>query len=205
MESYTSDYSRIEGSIAPALMKNSTITLIGAGGLGTLARNLARLGIGTLHVIDFDTVEAANLPRQDFTVSDIGKYKVEALQEAVKRINPHTKFVGYRKKIQELTEMEKENAFGNTHLTVAGTDSFKAQAYINLLALAYNIPAIWAGWYERSHTAELFFQIPEVTPACFRCAASSRYLANEKEEIKISSNCNTIFHSQLLDSRLRLK
>jgi len=42
--------------------------------------------------------------------------------------------------------------------------------------------------------------VPKHTPACFRCAVSPRYTANEKVQVEISSNANTIFHSELLDS-----
>jgi len=82
------------------------------------------------------------------------------------------------------------------------TDSFEAQSFGNKLALKYRKPAIWAGYYEKSHCAEIVFTIPGVTPGCFRCAVSPRYAEqnNSKEEIKASSASNTIFHSMLLDS-----
>ncbi len=169
-------------------------------GLGLLAKNLARLGVGKITMIDFDKVEAANLSRQDFNYSDIGKYKVDAIREAIGQINRSVHFTGVRKKLQDLSEQEEKAIFCSASLIIFGTDSFAAQSYGNILALRYDIPAIWAGWYAHSRTAELFFQIPSVTPACFRCATSSRYKANEKKEVQVSSQSNTILHSQLLDT-----
>ena len=98
-----------------------------------------------------------------------------------------------------MTEREIKNHFKGADLVLSLTDSFNAQSGINLIALKYNIPTIWSGWYAKSRTAELFFQIPYFTESCFRCCMSARYIMNKKKEIKVSSNCNTIFHSQLLD------
>ena len=194
------DYSRIENAVDVRHLQQATIVVVGAGGSYSLVTSLARMGVGNITVLDFDTVEASNIVRQGYEQTDIGQYKVDALGKAVKRINLDTKYRGITKNFLDMDEFELDKIFQNADLLCFLTDSFNAQAFGNTLALKYNKPAIWAGWYAKSRTAELFFQVPEVTPACFRCMASSRYLANEKEEIQVSSNCNTIFHSQLLDA-----
>jgi molybdopterin/thiamine biosynthesis adenylyltransferase len=193
------DYSRITESVDISLLKKSKIIVIGAGGSYSLVLALARTGIGNLIVFDFDTVDTSNLVRQGYTIKDVGKHKVVALEKAVKEINPLVNFQGITKNFLDMSESEIENHFKNADLILSLTDSFKAQSGINIIALRFNIPTIWSGWYAKSRTAELFFQIPNYTKSCFRCCMSSRYIANEKEEIKVSSNCNTIFHSQLLD------
>lgn len=194
------DYSRIKEAVDISLMKQSKIVIVGAGGSYSLICSFARMGVGNLTVLDFDTVEASNIVRQGYEQSDIGEYKVVALENAVKRINPKVNYQGITKNFHDMNDEELDDIFQDADLLMFLTDSFNAQAFGNILALRYNKPAIWAGWYAKSRTSEVFFQIPNYTPACFRCAASSRYKANEKEEIKVSSNCNTIFHSQLLDS-----
>lgn len=194
------DYSRIESSVDVKLLRKTKIVVVGAGGSYSFVISMARMGIGEIIVLDFDTVEASNIVRQGYAQADIGKYKVEALGEAVKRINPETKYCGITKNFHNMNEAELDDIFQDADLLLFLTDSWKAQSFANILALKYNKAAIWAGWYAQSRTAELFFQIPHFTPACFRCCASSRYIANEKEEIKVSSNSNTIFHSQILDS-----
>ncbi|MCQ4141606.1 ThiF family adenylyltransferase [Chryseobacterium sp. EO14] len=194
------DYSRITGSVDVSVMQSSHIVIVGAGGSYSLATSLARTGIRKLTVLDFDRVEETNIVRQGYKLSDIGKFKVKALGEEVQSINPEVQYTGITKNFLEMKDQELDAVFKDADVLLFLTDSFKAQAFGNLLALRYNKPAIWAGWYEKSRTAELFFQVPEYTAACFRCACSSRYLANEKEEVKASSQCNTIFHSELLDS-----
>ncbi|NMR34963.1 ThiF family adenylyltransferase [Chryseobacterium aquaticum] len=194
------DYSRIEPSVDMGLVRASHIVIVGAGGSYSLATSLARTGIGKLTVLDFDTVEETNIVRQGYNQSDIGHYKVVALGQEIKSINPEIEYSGIPKNFLEMNDEELDAIFSKADLLLFLTDSFKAQAMGNILALRYNKPAIWSGWYEGSRTAELFFQVPDYTTACFRCACSSRYLANEKEEVKASSNSNTIFHSMLLDS-----
>ncbi len=194
------DYSRIESSVDMGLVRASHIVIVGAGGSYSLATSLARTGIGKLTVLDFDTVEATNLVRQGYKQSDIGKFKVDALGVEVQSINPEVEYVGITKNFLEMNEEELDAIFSKANLLLFLTDSFKAQSFGNIIALKYNKPAIWSGWYEGSKTAELFFQVPDYTTACFRCACSSRYISNEKEEVKASSNSNTIFHSQILDS-----
>lgn len=182
------------------IIKNSHIVIVGAGGSYSLVTSLARTGIGKLTVIDFDTVEQTNIVRQGYKQSDIGHYKVIALGQEVKSINPDVEYNGIPKNVLEMNDGERDDIFSTADVLLLLTDSFKAQAFGNTLALKYNKPAIWAGWYEKSRTCELFFQVPDYTTACFRCACSSRYTANENEEVKISSNSNTVFHSMLLDS-----
>ena len=194
------DYSRIESSVDMGLVRASHIVIVGAGGSYSLATSLARTGIGKLTVLDFDIVEETNIVRQGYKQSDIGTFKVDALGVEVQSINPEVEYVGITKNFLEMNEEELDAIFSKANLLLFLTDSFKAQSFGNIIALKYNKPAIWSGWYEGSRTAELFFQVPDYTTACFRCACSSRYLANEKEEVKASSNSNTIFHSQILDS-----
>lgn len=194
------DYSRIQDSVDMGIIKNSHIVIIGAGGSYSLVTSLARCGVGTLTVLDFDTVEETNIVRQGYKVSDIGNYKVDALGREVTSINPEVNYNGITKNFLDMDDEELDIIFKQADLLLFLTDSFQAQAFGNSIALRYNKPAMWSGWYNHSRTAELFFQIPEFTTACFRCMASSRYIANQEEEVKVSSNSNTIFHSQLLDS-----
>jgi sulfur carrier protein ThiS adenylyltransferase len=67
------------------------VGIAGAGGLGSnCAVSLARSGIGTIVISDFDVVEPANLNRQYYFVSQLGMLKTTALKETIARINPDT-------------------------------------------------------------------------------------------------------------------
>ncbi|MBP6237596.1 MAG: ThiF family adenylyltransferase [Saprospiraceae bacterium] len=204
------DFSRIskpndlncKGAIDIALMQNTKIVGVGAGGAYCLYDALTRSGLGQLAVIDFDVVEEVNIVRQGFETDQIGMKKVDALGSHLVKVNAGLKYKGLAKNIFEMAEKELDEVFGTADLMLFLTDSFKAQAFGNKLALKYGKPAIFAGFYEKSQCAEIVFTIPGVTPACFRCAVSNRYSAqeNSKTEILVSSGCNTMMHSQLLDS-----
>lgn len=68
----------------------AAVAVCGLGGLGSnIAIALARAGIGKLNLIDFDKVDLTNLNRQQYTVSQLGKYKTEALRDTLKEIAPY--------------------------------------------------------------------------------------------------------------------
>lgn len=72
-----------------ARLKRGRVGIAGCGGLGSaVATALARSGVGRLVLVDFDVVEPSNLNRQQFFVDQIGRPKVEALAENLRRMNP---------------------------------------------------------------------------------------------------------------------
>ena len=76
------------------------VGIAGAGGLGSnCAVSLARSGIGTIVISDFDVVEPANLNRQYYFVSQLGMLKTTALKETIARINPDTIVIAHTEKL----------------------------------------------------------------------------------------------------------
>ena len=75
---------------------NSTVAICGLGGLGSnIAVSLARAGVGTLILIDFDRVDISNLHRQQYLASQIGQPKPEALSENLKKISPYVNLLSH--------------------------------------------------------------------------------------------------------------
>jgi sulfur carrier protein ThiS adenylyltransferase len=73
-------------------LKNTVVAIAGLGGLGsTVAVALARAGIGKLIIADFDKVEKDNLNRQQYFTDQLGKNKIDAMMENLRRINPDVK------------------------------------------------------------------------------------------------------------------
>ncbi|ALF26131.1 sulfur carrier protein ThiS adenylyltransferase ThiF [Fusobacterium nucleatum] len=70
-------------------LKKTRVCILGLGGLGSnVAILLARSGIGFLKLVDFDTIEASNLNRQQYRVSHIGMKKTQAMKSIIREINP---------------------------------------------------------------------------------------------------------------------
>ena len=81
------------GGPGQAALSRARVLVIGAGGLGApVLLYLAAAGVGTLGVIDDDTVSLSNLQRQVIHgTPDIGTPKVESAASAIRRLNPHVR------------------------------------------------------------------------------------------------------------------
>lgn len=85
-----------------SILRNSAVGIAGAGGLGSnVAFSLARAGIGTLIIADFDKIEPSNLNRHQYFIEQIGRSKVEALLENLRKINPFSKYEIHNLKIND--------------------------------------------------------------------------------------------------------
>lgn len=72
------------------LLSHGNVAVAGLGGLGSnIAYALARIGVGHLHLIDFDVVDLTNLNRQQYFMEHVGMYKTDALKSLLLRINPY--------------------------------------------------------------------------------------------------------------------
>lgn len=73
-----------------ALLNQGNVAIAGLGGLGSnIAYALARIGVGHLHLIDFDKVDITNLNRQQYFMEHLGMYKTDALKSLLLKINPY--------------------------------------------------------------------------------------------------------------------
>lgn len=81
---------------------SAKVTICGLGGLGSnVAIALARTGVGTLHLIDFDIVEISNLNRQQYEISQLGMYKTEAMKQIIEGFAPYCKIITDTVKLTE--------------------------------------------------------------------------------------------------------
>lgn len=86
---------RLYGADRLASFRDATIAVVGLGGVGSwVVEALARSGIGTLHLVDFDEACVSNINRQLHALtSTVGKAKVSILAERCREINPEIKIV----------------------------------------------------------------------------------------------------------------
>jgi len=81
-------------------LRNFRVGIAGAGGLGSnCAAALARTGVGTLVIADFDRVEQSNLSRQFYFSGQTGMMKTEALKENLVRIRPEIQIITFQVKL----------------------------------------------------------------------------------------------------------
>lgn len=97
------------------------VGIAGAGGLGSnCAVALAKCGIGTLVISDFDFIEEANLNRQYYFTDQIGMLKTVALKENISRINPEVFVIIHQKKLDDQNIPE---IFSGCNIIVEAFDS----------------------------------------------------------------------------------
>jgi sulfur carrier protein ThiS adenylyltransferase len=81
-----------------AAIQETKIGIGGAGGLGSnIAVILSRTGFRHFEIIDKDVVDASNLNRQNYSLADIGKPKVECLKQTLLAINPDIQLTAHQK------------------------------------------------------------------------------------------------------------
>ena len=137
-------------------MKNAKVLVIGAGGLGSPALlYLAAAGVGTLGIIDFDTVDESNLQRQVIHgQSDIGKSKAVSAAESVAEINPLINVILHEERL------ENDNAlaiFAQYDLILDGTDNFATRYLVNDAAVILGKPYVWGSIYRFEGQVSVFW------------------------------------------------
>ncbi len=198
------DTSRIESALDLPLMAETTITVVGIGGILGGIEDLVRSGVKKIIAIDFDTVSHSNLTTQGYYLEDVGLPKVVAAERLMKRINPHIDFVGINADFTKLPKERLEWIISHTDFWMFMCDQFEPHALGNKILMNHPKPAVFAGMYDKGQACEVFFYIPEgkgKTPACYRCAMESRYAFFEKGGTKPKTLYgSTIIHSHYLNS-----
>jgi molybdopterin/thiamine biosynthesis adenylyltransferase/rhodanese-related sulfurtransferase len=144
----------------------SKVLLLGAGGLGApSALYLAAAGVGTLGLVDADTVDASNLQRQIIhATSRLGMPKVDSAETALVDLNPDVKVVKYQ---ERLTSENVDRIFGaGWDAIVDGCDNFPTRYLVNDASLFHKIPVIHGSIFRFDGQVTTFQ--PFVGP-CYRC------------------------------------
>ena len=120
---------------------DSRVAIIGAGGLGSPAAiYLAAAGVGTIGIVDMDTVEESNLQRQILhSTETIGKNKVDSAEKTLSTLNPDVNIITYN------TRLNKDNAIEiieNYDVVVDGTDNFQTRYLINDASVKTGTPVV---------------------------------------------------------------
>lgn len=132
------------GAAGRRALRRSRVLIAGVGGLGApAALCLAAAGVGTLGLIDGDTVEPSNLHRQIvYRVSDIGRSKVAAAAERVRALNPEVAVHGFA---QPLAAGNLDHIFPDFDFIIDGTDRIASKYLVNDGAVLHHIPFSHAG------------------------------------------------------------
>jgi molybdopterin/thiamine biosynthesis adenylyltransferase len=129
------------GGTGQKRLKDAKVLVVGAGGLGAPAlQYLAAAGVGTIGVIDDDTVENANLQRQVIhTEEGIGTHKVFSAKAQMLAQNPHVEVKPYNRRLDE--EIAEE-LIADYDLILEGSDNFETRYLVNKIAVVQQKPMV---------------------------------------------------------------
>ena len=129
------------GSVGQRKLIDAKVLIVGAGGLGSpIAIYLTLAGVGTVGIVDFDTVDVTNLQRQVLHYdSDIGKPKVKSAVETLNAYNPETAVVTHEAPLNSDNAMEIIQEYD---IVINGADNFPARYLVNDAAYLAGKPLV---------------------------------------------------------------
>lgn len=165
------------GGAGQVALSRAVVTVVGAGGIGCPAiQYLAAAGVGTLRVIDDDTVALSNLQRQIlFGDCDIGRAKADVAGEAVARLNPHVRFVAMRAR---LTSSNVGELLDGSDIVLDGCDNFATRLIVSDHCTSARVPLVSAaiGQFQGQIGT---FRGWEGDKPCYRCFVGDAFDADD--------------------------
>ncbi|NCV82048.1 MAG: adenylyltransferase/sulfurtransferase MoeZ [Actinobacteria bacterium] len=146
-------------------IRNAKVLCIGAGGLGSPALiYLAAAGVGTIGIVDFDTVDETNLHRQVlYGQSDIGKKKVDVAKSKIEERNPLVEINVYPVRINPSNVFK---IMADYDIVIDATDNFATRYLINDAAVLLKKPYVWGSVNRFDGQAAVFWS---TLGPCYRC------------------------------------
>lgn len=168
------------GTAGQENLKRSKVLVVGAGGLGApCLLYLAAAGVGTIGIVDHDTVDISNLQRQViYGIDDLGRSKTTAARDVLGRLNPDVV-------VQEFAErLDSSNALRictNFDILVDCTDNFSARYLINDTAVALSLPIVHGSVFQFEGQVAV---LNSNDGACYRC------IYPEAPPVEIAPSCS---------------
>ena len=153
------------GEAGQAKLLDAKVLLIGAGGLGSpTAYYLAAAGVGTIGIVDDDTVDRSNLQRQILHNEErVGMPKVESAKLTLQGLNPDVNVIGYRERVNSENIMR---LIADYDIVVDGCDNFPTRYLVNDACVFANKPNVHGSIFQFEGQATVFH--PGKGP-CYRC------------------------------------
>ncbi len=146
-------------------LKAAKVLCVGTGGLGSpLALYLAAAGVGTLGLVDFDTVDDSNLQRQIIhSTSTVGMLKVDSAEIMLNGLNPKLKVVKYNTMLTSANALE---IFKDFDIIADGTDNFQTRYLVNDACVLLQKPNVYGSIFRFEGQASVF---ATKEGPCYRC------------------------------------
>ena len=156
------------GEAGQARLAESRVLLIGAGGLGSpAAYYLAAAGVGTLGIVDHDTVDRSNLQRQILHTDDrVGMSKVDSARRTLNALNPAVRVEGHE---ERLTSDNVERILEGHDLVVDGSDNFATRYLVNDACVKLGLANVHGAVFRFEGQLSVFWPARGGEAPCYRC------------------------------------
>ncbi len=150
----------------------SRILLVGLGGLNSpAALHLAAAGVGTLGLVDDDSVERSNLQRQVIhTDNRIGEKKIHSAVKSIRALNPEVEVEVFDLRVDPANAASLVQGWD---IVIDGTDNFPARYALNVACLNHRVPLVYGGVMRFQGQVSVFWPggaSPGESWPCFQCA-----------------------------------
>jgi molybdopterin/thiamine biosynthesis adenylyltransferase len=149
-------------------LREARVVVVGAGATGNeVLKNLTLLGVGHIHVFDFDKIEAHNLTRCVlFRESDVDKYKADVAASACRQIDPNVQIVSSNMDFWDGLSLEEVS---RSEAVACCVDNYEARIRLNQLCLMTGTDFYNIGIDSRYASVEVFPFSTNPDCACFEC------------------------------------
>ena len=151
-------------------ISESSVTIFGLGGLGSVCSfYLSNAGVGRMNLVDYDTVDETNLPRQIiYKPNQIGENKAMAAKQTLTEFNPETRITAFNEKLmdKDLKKLIKESS-----LVIDATDNLPSRLQINEACHLLNVRHI-VGMAIRFEGQVMAFDHSNQKAGCLNCLYS---------------------------------
>jgi adenylyltransferase/sulfurtransferase len=153
------------GEAGQAKLLDARVLCVGAGGLGSpTAFYLAAAGVGTIGIVDHDTVDLSNLQRQILHTNDrVGIPKIESARQTLTALNPDVNVIGYQERLSSENIMRLIEGYD---VIVDGCDNFPTRYLVNDACVMAGKPNVHGSIFQFEGQASVFY--PGRGP-CYRC------------------------------------
>jgi len=140
-------------------LRAARIGVVGAGGLGSSALlSLAAAGVGTIVLVDDDTVDVSNLHRQIIHgVPDVGRPKLDSAIESIRAISPETVVVPHRVRLEAANAAE---LLSGCDVVLDGSDTMATRSTVAAACERLGVPLVWATVQEWHAQLTVFWSAP---------------------------------------------
>ena len=150
-------FSRNAGLLETDILQNKTAILAGLGSVGSfVAMQLVKAGVPKFILCDGDTLEIHNLSRHWLSLEHLGEYKVDAMAQEIKRVNPFAEVTTFRGLIQDAPKSLFGVVTPEEGIVIATGDNRMCAAQANAVAQQLDLPFVAIGCWVRASSGEVF-------------------------------------------------